>query len=177
MFKILSSDAYPKSDGLVEEEGLYIDASAPQYLRPAGLYAVCSYPARPQSSTQLGGAYEAHLKKLHQAATWSNYRTEAVIRTINNKIYAKMNGLGGPRILLDEDIAKWESFEREMLASVEISLRSLVTNLDLLYIPVPDRETHHKLIAQDCFDTGHEKIMESLERVSARKEIMIWQGI
>ena len=80
-------------------------------------------------------------------------------------------------ILLDKDIAKWESFEREMLASVEISLRSLVTNLDLLYIPVPDRETHHKLIAQDCFDTGHEKIMESLERVSARKEIMIWQGI
>jgi hypothetical protein len=79
MFKILSSDAYPKSDGLVEKQGLYIDASAPQYLRTAGLYAVCSYPARPQSSTQLGGAYEAHLKKLHQAATWSNYRTEAVI--------------------------------------------------------------------------------------------------
>ncbi|CAN9085412.1 unnamed protein product [Alternaria sp. RS040] len=177
MFKILSSNAYPESDGLVEEEGLYIDASAPQYLRPAGLYAVCSYPARPQSSTQLGGAYEAHLKKLHQAATRSNYRTEAVIRTMNNKIYAKMNGLGGPGILLDKDIAKWESFEREILASVEISLRSLVTNLDLLCIPTPDRETHHKLIAQDCFDTGHEKIIESLERVSARKRIMLWQGI
>ncbi|RYN41960.1 hypothetical protein AA0113_g8044 [Alternaria arborescens] len=177
MFKVLSSDAYSKSDGLVEEERLYIDASAPQYLRPAGLYAVCSYPARPQSSTQLGGAYEAHLKKLHQAATWSNYRTEAVILTIDNKIYAKMNGPEGPRILLDTDIAKWESFEREMLASVEISLRSLVTNLDLLYIPVYDRKTYHKLVAQDCFDTGHEKIIESLERVSARKKIVIWQGI
>jgi hypothetical protein len=88
-----------------------------------------------------------------------------------------MNGLGGHRILLDTDIAKWESFEREMLASVEISLRSLVTNLDLLYIPVHDRKTHHKLVAPDCFDTGHEKIIESLERVSARKKIVIWQGI
>ncbi|KAH8643383.1 hypothetical protein IG631_00846 [Alternaria alternata] len=88
-----------------------------------------------------------------------------------------MNGLKGPRILLDKDIAKWESFEREMLASVEISLRSLFTNLDPLYIPVPDRERQHKLVARDCFDTGHEKIIESLERVSARKEIMIWQGI
>ncbi|KAG9192568.1 hypothetical protein G6011_11302 [Alternaria panax] len=177
MFKVLCSDAYPEPDGLVEKEGLYIDASAPQYLRPAGVYAVHSYPARPQSSTRLGGAYKTHLRKLHEVGTWRNYKLEAIVRTINNEMYTNMIRLGGPGILVDRDVAKWTGFEREILASIKSSLQSLVAKLNLIYIPVPDSETHYKLIARDCLGIGHKKIIESLERVSGGVEIALLQDI
>ncbi|KAL1800025.1 hypothetical protein ACET3X_000367 [Alternaria dauci] len=177
MFKILDSGAYPQSDGLVEEDGSYIDASAAQYLRPAGIYAVCSYPARPRSSTRLGGAYKTQLDRLHRIGMNKGYRAEAIIRTVNNEFYAKMVALGGPRILLDKDKAKWADFEREIVASIETSLRSLVTNLDRQDIDDHYTETHHKLIARACFGAGHDMITKALERVSGHEGIVLLQSI
>jgi hypothetical protein len=178
MFKIASSDAYPEPDGLVEEEGLYLDPSAPQYQRAAGVYAVESYPGHPSSTTLLGGAYIMHLRALHADSGFRNFRLEAIIRAVNNEVYKKVNDLGGPKILADRDAARWGVFEKEILASIKARLQSLVTMIDNPSIPDGvDRVTHHQLIARDCFGPGHEAIVGSLERVSGGVQVTRWQNI
>ncbi|CAG5149478.1 uncharacterized protein ALTATR162_LOCUS2377 [Alternaria atra] len=184
MFKIVSSNAYPQHEGLVEEEGLYIDASASQYLRAPGVYAVRRYPvdprraaARPPRCTHLGGAYMVHLQELCETTRWRNSRLEAIIRTVDNEVYGKITGLGGPSILANKSVGEWKDLEQWILASINVSLQSLVAKLDHVHIPPGvDRETHHKLIATDCFGTGHENIIGSLERVSGGVQVTRWQN-
>jgi hypothetical protein len=185
MFKIVSSNACPQHEGLVEGEGLYIDASAPQYLRAPGVYAVRSYPvdprttaARPPRCTHLGGAYMIHLQELCEATSWRNFRLEAIIKTVNNEVYGKIAGLGGHSTLANKSVGEWKGLEQWILTSINVSLQSLVAKLDHVHIPPGvDRKTHHKLIATDCFGTGHERIIGSLERVSRRVQVTRWRNL
>jgi hypothetical protein len=171
MFKLVSLDGYRGANGLEEAE-LFLDASAGQYLRPAGLYTVKNYPKDPAADRRkipapLGAAYFVHLRDLHDSPGPRNFRLESIIRTVNNEVYKKMGGPEWHGIVGDDDYTKWEALEREVCAALEKSLRALVANLD--HNPLPhgfDRLSQHKLMARLCMGTGHTKIMESLERVS-----------
>jgi hypothetical protein len=162
--------------------GVYLDASAPQYLRPAGACPIKDYPvdprlaaARPMHPSPLGGAYFDQLMTLQESEASSsqsstsspNFRLEAVIRTVNNEVYKKMTEHDWLGIILGDDDTKWISLEREVLASVEKKLLVLAGHLDDSHIPVGfGRESQHRLMARLCMGTGHWNMMASLERLS-----------
>jgi hypothetical protein len=76
MFKLVSFDGYRGANGLEEAE-LFLDTSAGQYLRPAGLYTVRNYPKDPAADRRktpapLGAAY---------LVTFGTYTTPPVLAT------------------------------------------------------------------------------------------------
>ncbi|KAI4662472.1 uncharacterized protein J4E79_004762 [Alternaria viburni] len=172
VFKITS----PNDNG----EGVYIDPSAPQYLRPAGVYPVRGYPAYPDEEVKvpieffsLGYNYSQHLNSVHENEASSSrsrtlrieFRTEAIVRTVNNRVYQKMTGCAWKDVIRGGNDDKWGALEHDILSSVKADLDVLVNYLDNKYIPGNlDRNTHWKALAKSCMGTGHAKVMESLER-------------
>jgi hypothetical protein len=170
--------------------GVYLDASAPQYLRPAGACPIKDYPVdprlaavRPIHPSPLGGAYFDQLMTLQDSeasssqssASSPNFRLEAVIRTVNNEVYKKLAEHDWRGIIMGDDDTKWISLEQAVLAYVEGKLLVLAGHLDDSHIPDGfGTDSQHRLMARLCMGTGHWNMMTSLERFS-RVPVTLYQ--
>ncbi|KAH7071021.1 hypothetical protein FB567DRAFT_598279 [Paraphoma chrysanthemicola] len=164
---------------LLEDCGVYIDATAHQYGRGAGYILVSRYPTDPSNQVPpdvaiIGTTYEARLGRICESHSTSpqpfpgDFFNEVITRNVNNTFHHEFSRLGRAAMFSEFDSVSHEAAKRMITGSIMRKVRGARDFLFSLWLDSEEgmMAGELKAILQEDEGYGDSEILASLQRKS-----------